>query len=75
MDTIKKLQLLVETELQDLGITLEGMRTGRHENPFPVGNYNLFYLMSAGKLSLKKQGQLIEYFGFKYELRILDYEF
>lgn len=75
METIKKLQLLVKRELQDLGITLEGMRTGRHDNPFPVGNHNLFYLMSAGKLSLKKQAQLIKYFGFKYELTILDYEF
>lgn len=75
METIKKLQLLVDTEMQDLGITLEGMRTGRNDNPFPVGIYNLFYLMSAGKLSLKKQSQLIEYFGFKYELTILDYEF
>ena len=75
METIKKLQMLVETEMLDLGITLEGMRTGRHENPFPVGNHNLFYLMSAGQLSLKKQAQLIKYFGFKYELTILDHEF
>ena len=69
--TIELIQELTRAEINSKNIKLENIRKGKVINPFPIGAYNIFYLLKEGRLSLKAQVKMIEYFGFDWELKIL----
>ena len=69
--TIERIQELTRAEINSKNIKLENIRKGKVINPFPIGAYNIFYLLKEGRLSLKAQVKMIEYFGFDWELKIL----
>jgi hypothetical protein len=70
--TIERLQELTRAEINSKNIKVEHIRAGKVINPFPIGAYNLFYLLKDGKLSLKAQAKMLDYFGFDWELKIID---
>jgi hypothetical protein len=83
-ETIFKLAILAGNEMAEKGLSLEDVRANPdlntvRANPdlntMPIGVRALFYLLKNQKLSLKGQIKLIEYFGLKWELIILDHTF
>jgi len=70
--TIERIQDLTRAEINSKNIKLENIRKGKVINPFPIGAYNIFYLLKEGRLSLKAQVKMIEYFGFDWELKIIE---
>ena len=74
-ETIFKLAILAGNEMAEKGISLEDVRANPDLNTMPIGVRALFYLLKNQKLSLKGQIKLIEYFGLKWELIILDHTF
>lgn len=70
--TIERIQELTRAEINSKNIKLENIRKGKVINPFPIGAYNIFYLLKEGRLSLKAQAKMIEYFGFDWELKIIE---
>jgi len=74
-ETIFKLAILVGNEMAEKGQSLEDIRKNPEINKMPIGCRALFYLLKNQKLSLKGQIKLIEYFGLKWELLILDHKF
>jgi len=70
--TIERIQELTRAEINSRNVKLEHIRSGKCSNPFPIGAYNLFYLLKEGKVSLKSQALMIEYFGFEWELKIIE---
>ena len=74
-ETLFKLAILAGNEMAEKSISLEDVRKDPDKNPFPIGVRALFYLLKNQKLSLKGQIKLIEYFGLKWELLIIDYTF
>jgi hypothetical protein len=71
-DTLFKLAILAGNEMAENRLSLEDIRINPELNPFPIGVRALFYLLKNQKLSLKGQIKLIEYFGLKWELIILN---
>ena len=74
-ETIFKLAILAGNEMAEKGISLEDVRANPDLNTMPIGVRALFYLLKNQKLSLKGQIKLIEYFGLRWELIILDHTF
>ncbi len=74
-ETLFKLAILAGNEMAEKSLSLEDVRKNPDLNPFPIGVRALFYLLKNQKLSLKGQIKLIEHFGLKWELLILDYQF
>jgi hypothetical protein len=74
-ETIFKLAILAGNEMAEKGLSLEDVRANPDLNTMPIGVRALFYLLKNQKLSLKGQIKLIEYFGLKWELIILDHTF
>ena len=74
-ETICKLAILAGNEMAEKGLSLEDVRANPDLNTMPIGVRALFYLLKNQKLSLKGQIKLIEYFGLKWELIILDHTF
>tara|TARA_R100000951_G_scaffold32191_1_gene27464 strand:- start:552 stop:773 length:222 start_codon:yes stop_codon:yes gene_type:complete len=70
--TIERIQELTRAEINSKNIKLENIRKGKVINPFPIGAYNLFYLLKDGRLSLKAQAKMLDYFGFNWELKIIE---
>jgi hypothetical protein len=70
--TIERLQQLTRAEINSKNIKVEHIRAKKVMNPFPIGAYNLFYLLKDGKLSLKAQAKMLDYFGFDWELKIIE---
>ena len=70
--TIKRIQELPRAEINSRNIKLENIRKGKVSNPCPIGAYNIFYLLKDGKLSLKSQVRMLDYFGFEWELKIIE---
>ena len=69
---IQRIQELTRAEINSRNIKLENIRKGKVSNPFPIGAYNIFYLLKDGKLSLKSQVKMLDYFGFDWELKIIE---
>lgn len=69
---IERIQELTRAEINSRNIKLENIRKGKVSNPFPIGAYNIFYLLKDGKLSLKSQVKMLDYFGFDWELKIIE---
>jgi len=69
---IERIQELTRAEINSRNIKLENIRKGKVSNPFPIGAYNIFYLLKDGKLSLKSQVKMLDYFGFEWELKIIE---
>ena len=74
-DTIFKLAILAGNEMAEKGHSLEDIRKNPEISSMPIGCRALFYLLKNQKLSLKGQIKLIEYFGLKWELIIIDHKF
>jgi len=74
-ETIFKLAILAGNEMAEKGLSLEDVRAKPELNKMPIGVRALFYLLKNQKLSLKGQIKLIEYFGLKWELLIIDHKF
>ena len=74
-ETLFKLAILAGNEMAEKSLSLEDVRKNPELNPFPIGVRALFYLLKNQKLSLKGQIKLIEHFGLKWELLILDHQF
>ncbi len=74
-ETIFKLAILAGNELAEKNLSLEDVRKNPELNSMPIGVRALFYLLKNQKLSLKGQIKLIEYFGLKWELLIIDHKF
>jgi len=70
--TIERLQELTKEKIQSKDVKLEHIRSGKVSNPFPIGAYNLFYLLKEGKLSLKSQAKMLDHFGLNWELKIIE---
>ena len=70
--SIERIQELTRAEINSRNIKLENIRKGKVSNPFPIGAYNIFYLLKDGKLSLKSQVKMLDYFGFEWELKIIE---
>jgi hypothetical protein len=74
-ETIFKLAILAGNEMAEKGLSLEDVRAKPELNKMPIGVRALFYLLKNQKLSLKGQIKMIEYFGLKWELLIIDHKF
>jgi len=74
-ETIFKLAILAGNEMAEKGLSLEDVRANPDLNTMPIGVRALFYLLKNQKLSLRGQIKLIEYFGLKWELLIIDHTF
>jgi hypothetical protein len=74
-ETRYRLAILAGNEMAEKGLSLEDIRLDPVKNPFPIGVRALFYLLKNQRLSLKGQIKLIEYFGMKWELLIIDHKF
>jgi len=70
--TIEILQELTRQEIKIMDCQLEDIRKDMERNPFPIGYNNLFYLLKDGKISARSQIKMIEHFGYKWELKILN---
>ena len=74
-ETIFKLAILAGNEMAEKGLSLEDVRAKPELNTMPIGVRGLFYLLKNQKIPLKTQIKLIEYFGLKWELIIIDHKF
>jgi len=74
-DSKRKLAILVGNQMAEQGITLQCIRNDANSNPFPIGQRALFDLLKSGRLGVHGQIKLIEYFGLKWELLIIDHKF
>ena len=74
-ETIFKLAILAGNEMAEKGLSLEDVRANPDLNTMPIGVRAIFYLLKNQKLSLRGQIKLIEYFGLKWELLIIDHKF
>jgi len=74
-ETIFKLAILAGNEMAEKSLSIMDVQSCPDKNPFPIGVRALFYLLKNQKLSLKGQIKLIEYFGLKWELLIIDHTF
>lgn len=71
----KLLQTLCAEYLAMMKVTVSGIRQGNQKCNLPIGGSNLFKLLSGkGGISIKIQTQLLDFFGKKYELRIIGEE-
>jgi hypothetical protein len=71
-ETRYHLAILAGNEMAEKGLSLEDIRHDPEKNPFPIGVRAVFYLLKNQRLSLKGQIKLIEYFGLKWELLIIE---
>ena len=74
-ETIFKLAILAGNEMAEKGLSLEDIRKTPELNKMPIGVRAIFYLLKNQKLSRRGQIKLIEYFGLKWELLIIDHKF
>ena len=74
-ETIFKLAILAGNEMAEKDLSLEDIRKNPELNKMPIGVRAIFYLLKNQKLSLRGQIKLIEYFGLKWELLIIDHKF
>ena len=74
-ETLYKLAILAGNEMAEKSLSLMDVQSSPDKNPFPIGVRALFYLLKNQKLSLNGQIKLIEHFGLKWELLIIDYTF
>lgn len=70
-----QLAILVGNEMAEKGLSLQGLRTKKQANPFPVGHKAIFYLLKKQKIPLRGQIKLIEHFGLEWELLIINHQF
>ena len=71
--TEKKIKKLVLQYMEDNDLTLEGVRTGRERCDLPIGGRGLWAIIKeAHSISLKQQVELLNFFGYQCELKILN---
>lgn len=53
------LQTTLLADMQRLGLTAEGIKTGKQKNPYPIGTKSIWYLAKVGEKAISKSLSLI----------------
>ena len=67
----KKLLTLLREYMQDNNLNLEHVKTGKQKTDLPIGTRTVWmFLKEKTNLSLNQQTELIEFFGYTWDIEI-----
>jgi hypothetical protein len=67
----KKLLTLLREYMQDNNLNLEHVKTGKQKTDLPIGTRTVWmFLKEKTTLSLNQQTELIEFFGYSWDIEI-----